>query len=159
MHTRASTGVPEADATNIMPLTISMRAAGKRRPLLEEFSVPSPSALRQTAPILLRALITHVVEAEVRAFNARQKAGRFDRLLSATEVHLAAEAGRVNPAAREEAQQADAREAVDRALLAFTDGLYLVLVDGMEQRELDRPVPLREDSRLTFLRLTFLAGA
>ena len=45
------------------------------------------------------------------------------------------------------------------ALQGFEDGLYLVVLDGVEQRELDRQVYLTAESRLVFLRLTFLAGA
>jgi hypothetical protein len=44
------------------------------------------------------------------------------------------------------------------ALQAFEDELYLVLIDGEEQRELDRQIYLQPDSRVTFLRLAMLAG-
>ena len=44
-------------------------------------------------------------------------------------------------------------------LTAFEDGLYLVLLDDKEQRNLDATVHLTDDSRVAFLRLTFLAGA
>ena len=53
----------------------------------------------------------------------------------------------------------DAEAAVGAALQGFEDGLYLVIVDGVEQRSLDSQVYLTADSRLVFLRLTFLAGA
>ena len=45
------------------------------------------------------------------------------------------------------------------ALEAFIDGLYLVVIDGLEYRDLDAIVHLEPESRITFLRLTFLAGA
>jgi len=48
---------------------------------------------------------------------------------------------------------------VGAALTGFEDGLYLVILDGVEQKELEQPVYLRDDSRLVFLRLAFLAGA
>ena len=38
------------------------------------------------------------------------------------------------------------------------DGLYLVIIDEDEQKSLDAQVFLQEDSRLTFIRLTLLAG-
>ena len=53
----------------------------------------------------------------------------------------------------------DAEAAVGAALQGFEDGLDLVIVDGVEQRSLDSQVYLTADSRLVFLRLTFLAGA
>ena len=42
---------------------------------------------------------------------------------------------------------------------SFQDGLYLVLLDGREQRNLDEQIFLGPDSHVTFLRLTALAGA
>jgi hypothetical protein len=43
-------------------------------------------------------------------------------------------------------------------LQAFEDGLYLVIVDGNEQRDLDQQVFLQPDSRVAFVRLALLAG-
>ena len=44
--------------------------------------------------------------------------------------------------------------AVDYSLI----GLYFVVVDEQEIKELDKPITLTESSRLTFIRLTLLAG-
>ena len=44
------------------------------------------------------------------------------------------------------------------ALEAFEDGIYLVIVDGEEQRELDRQIFLQPDSKVAFVRLVMLAG-
>ena len=41
---------------------------------------------------------------------------------------------------------------------AFEDGLYLVLVDGRRQRDLDAPAPAVPGATLTFLRLGALAA-
>jgi hypothetical protein len=49
--------------------------------------------------------------------------------------------------------------AVATALEAFVDGLYLVILDDVEYRDLDAIVHVEPDSRITFLRLAFLAGA
>jgi hypothetical protein len=43
-------------------------------------------------------------------------------------------------------------------LQAFEDGLYLVVLDGQEQRSLDAQLFLQPDSRVAFVRLTMLAG-
>ena len=67
--------------------------------------------------------------------------------------------GRIDPGGRESEDTVDPEAAVGAALQGFEDGLYLVIVDGAEQRSLDSQVYLTADSRLVFLRLTFLAGA
>jgi hypothetical protein len=56
-------------------------------------------------------------------------------------------------------QSVDPGQAVAAALLAFEDGLYLVILDGEEQRELDRQIFLQADSHMVFVRLVMLAGA
>jgi len=48
--------------------------------------------------------------------------------------------------------------AVAIAVEAFQDGLYFIFIDGVQQKELDREVVVRPDSRVTFLRLVALAG-
>lgn len=59
----------------------------------------------------------------------------------------------------QEAKDKLTQEAIDTALLAFTDGLYAVFVDDAEISQLDTPVTLRPESTLVLLRLTFLAGS
>jgi len=55
-------------------------------------------------------------------------------------------------------QQVDPEQAVATALEAFTDGLFLVVVDETEVTDLDSVLQLSDSSRLTFIRMTMLAG-
>ena len=55
-------------------------------------------------------------------------------------------------------QAVDEDQAVGTALQAFEDGMYLVVIDDVEQTHLDQQVYLTEDSRITFIRLTLLSG-
>lgn len=143
-----------------MTLTISTSSLGRRKPLLDDFAVPPPPIDRgESEDFRLRHLIEHVVRAQVDAFRRRQNAMRFDRVLTARQIDAGAARGKVDPAAKERVQTIDEEDAVATALIAFEDGLYLVLVDGVEHRDLDDRVALRTDSRLVFLRLAFLAGA
>jgi hypothetical protein len=43
-------------------------------------------------------------------------------------------------------------------LQAFEDGLFLVILDGEEQRELDSQIFLQADSHVVFVRMVMLAG-
>lgn len=143
-------------------LTIRGRGLGQRRPLFEDFSLPPPADVGDGGPLKLRELIAHVVCQEVSAFEKRQQARRLDRVLSAGEIHDGLRKGKVSPEGREPQLPntvVDAQEAIETALEAFADGLYLVIIDEVEYRDLDAFVRLQPDSRLTFLRLTFLAGA
>jgi len=53
---------------------------------------------------------------------------------------------------------APVEQAAAAAIEAFTDGLFLVVLDEAEIRDLDAPLTLTESSRLSFIRLARLAG-
>lgn len=142
-------------------ITIEARVLGRKRPLLDRWSidVPAPPADRGDGGLTLRDLISSVVRAEVAAFRERERARTLVRVLSEREVEAGAAQGKVDPGGRAAGPAVDAEAAVATALSGFEDGLYLVILDGQEQKDLNQPVYLKQDSRLVFLRLTFLAGA
>ena len=78
--------------------------------------------------------------------------------LTARQIEEGVAGGKIDSGGRPLAQEVNEEQAVGAALQAFEDRLYLVVLDGQEQRELDRQVFLRPDSRLTFVRLVMLAG-
>lgn len=140
-------------------LTISGKALGRKKPLFADFSVPPPEDVGGGGATTLRDLIECVVRHEVAAFNRRQSDRQLVRALTAREIEAGAEAGKIDPGGSEvEPQPVDEEQAVGAALQAFEDGLYLVVFDGEEQRDLDAQVYLQPDSRMTFVRLTLLAG-
>ena len=144
-------------------LQIEGRAIGQRRPLFDGFSVPPPQDRGDYEPLKLRDLIAHVVINELSAFEKRQEARRLDRVLSPKQIETGKARGKISPEGRDPKlpppPKVDAADAVQTALEAFVDGLYLVVIDEREYRDLDEIVKLTPDSRLTFIRLTFLAGA
>lgn len=151
-----------------MAIIVSGRALGSRRPLFADWSIPlPPDDFGGGGGLTLRDLIARIVRAEVEAFVARQEARRLDRVLSREDIDRGVAAGRVSPEGRDaggihgasQARSPDVEDAIGTALQAFEDGLYLVIIDGQERRDLDEQVFVKPDSRVTFLRLVFLAGA
>lgn len=139
-------------------LTISGKALGRKKPLFDDFAIPFPPDLGEGGAVTLRDLIARVVRGEVEAFKQRQEERRLLRALTSTEIAEGAARGKVEMGGRDLKQKVDVDEAVGTALEAFEDGLYLVAVDGQEQRSLDSQVFLKDDSRVAFVRLTMLAG-
>lgn len=130
--------------------------------MFEDFSIPPPDDVGGGGPLTLRDLITHIVCTEVAAFEERRHVRRLDRVLSPTQIERGAAGGKISPEGRDPQRPlaaVDVEAAVATALEAFTDGLYLVIIDDLEYRDLDAIVRMGTDSRITFLRLTFLAGA
>jgi hypothetical protein len=140
-------------------LTIGGKALGRKKPLFADWSIPFPPDLGEGGgQITLRDLITRIVRGEVDAFRHRQEERRLLRALTATDIEKGVVRGKVDMGGRNLKQKVDTDEAIGTALQAFEDGLYLVVVDGAEQRDLDREVYLQPDSRVTFVRLAMLAG-
>ena len=139
-------------------LTISAHAIGRRKPICDDFTVPPPAAISTGGPVTLRELIEHVVRAEVEAFKTRQSERRLVKALTARQIQEGLATGKVSAGGSELDQKVDPDQAVATALEAFTDGLFLVVVDDGEVKELDAGLPLTADSKLTFVRLTLLAG-
>jgi hypothetical protein len=148
-------------ATILAPMVIETRIAGRKARSLDRWTIstPPPSDDSGGGGITLRDLISRIVHEEVSAFEKRQQSRRLVRVLSDTEIAEGAARGKVDSGGRGPGRQVDAEAAVGAALQGFEDGLYLVILDGVEQRELEAQVYLSPDSQLVFLRLTFLAGA
>ena len=141
-------------------LTIELTTAGRRRPLLPSWEIPPvPPRDERGEPLTLRRLITRVVLNEVREFTARQDRRRFVHVLSERELTEGLTRGRVDSGGQTRTTVASPDAAVATALQAFEDGLYIVLIDDREHRDLDEQVAVAQHSRVTFLRLVMLTGA
>ena len=139
-------------------LTISAKTIGRKKPIIADFSVPVPDGIAAGREVLLREVIEHIVRAEVAAFRERQAERRLFRVLTAKEIEESLTTGKVSAGGSDLDQAVDVDQAVATALEAFSDGLFLVVVDDVDLQDLNAVVPLTESSRLTFLRLTMLAG-
>ena len=142
-------------------MVIETRIVGKRARPLDQWSVPLPPSSNDPGDggLTLRELIARVVSSEVQAFDKREQARRLVRVLSNLEIAEGAARGKVDSGGRPPTGPVDEGAAIGAALQGFEDGLYLVILDGVEQRDLDKQIYPSADSQLVFLRLTFLAGA
>ena len=139
-------------------LQVKGRAIGSRKPLFADFSVPPPPDLGDGG-VQLRDVIESVVRHEVAAFEKRQRDRQFIRVLTTREIAEGEAAGKIDSGGSDsELQDVDVEQAVGTALQAFEDGIYLVVVDEQEMKSLDAQVFLQEESQMTFIRLTMLAG-
>lgn len=141
-------------------VVVEARVLGKKRAWIPEWSIPSDVFAEDgDSSLTLREFLERVVRHEVAAFHEREEARRFVRVLSKAEIEADAERGKVAPGRVDrDAQHVDVEAAIATALQAFEDGLYLVLIDGAEQRDLEAQIYITTATRVVFLRLAFLAG-
>jgi hypothetical protein len=142
-----------------VPVIVTGRAVGSRRPLFADWSVPLPPRDDGDGGLTLRDVIALVVRADLEAYSKRREARRLDRVLTQRDIERGEAQGRIAPEARETGAPPPVEEAISAAWLAFEDGMYLVAIDGQEYRSLDAQVFVTPDTRITFIRLVFLAGA
>ncbi len=140
-------------------IIIETKVLGRRKKLLDDWAVDIPPEVDDRGGNLtLRNLISYIVAGGVKAFKQRQYDNKFVRVLTERQIEEAVEKGKVDMGGRELDQQVDEDEAIGAALQAFEDGLYLVIIDGNEQKKLDKEVCVQVDSKITFIRLVMLAG-
>lgn len=140
-------------------LTIDAKVLGKKKPLFADWSIPlPPNDAGGGDPWTLRRLITRIVLEEVAAFHERQEERKVTKALTAMQIDEGVAKGKVDMGGRDLKQQVDPDAAVGTALQAFEDGIYLVILDGEEQKDLDKEIHVQPDSRVTFVRLALLSG-
>ena len=157
-HTTGLTSI-NAARPEVASMIIVGKSLGSRKKLFEDWSIPLPPELSEAGGVTLRRLIDAIVRGETAAFRLRQQDRRFVCALTSHQIAEGAEAGRISMGKSDVPIQAvDADAAVAAAWTAFEDGLYLVSIDGEEQKSLDQQIYVHEDSRLVFIRLTLLSG-
>ncbi len=108
-------------------------------------------------PGTLKELLQAMVREEVRRYNEAQEAEGLLSWLSEEELEEQGMEGKVSFTGSG-GKAADPQRAEAVMLEAFRDGLFRVLIDEREYTELEEPLTLREDSVVTVIRLSFLAG-
>ena len=113
--------------------------------------------------VTARQLIEAAVTAEVAAYQARAEEASLVRVLTQKALLADLERGAVRTGGAQQAQaqnaaSTDVADAVDAALLAFSDGLFRVFVGDHELTGDAAAVPVADGAALLFLRLGPLAG-
>ena len=140
-------------------LKVTGKSLGSRRKLFADFSIPIQPQWLGNDGVTLRDLITATVTEQVAAYEKRQADRQFIRALTAKDISEGIQKGKIDSGGSEiEPVKIDGSAALATALEAFSDGLYLVSVDGEEKKDLDAQLFLAEDSTIAFIRLTLLAG-
>ncbi|MEG1684166.1 MAG: hypothetical protein RR295_10055 [Oscillospiraceae bacterium] len=137
-----------------MEIFIQTKSAGTKKPPLERRAYTVPEDTRT-----LRALITAIVCSEVERYNSKEVDPMFCNFLTQQELKSQAQTGRVSFGRIFSDRKANVDAAVATALQGFEDGLFRAVVGDAVIESPDTPLNLREGDCVTFVRLTFLAGA
>ena len=133
-----------------MILQINVKQLGRKRDVLAPVQYELPQK-----PETLRQLLHLLVAREVEQYNTPAvKIFSENDLKSISEIN-----GRIVFASQaDERQYVDLPQAQHIAIQGFEDGLFRLFINDNEAADLDSPLELNENDRITILRLTMLAG-
>jgi hypothetical protein len=138
-----------------MNIFIRVKAAGKRRDMLEKQAAVVPGGMAGA-----EELITYLVRKNVREYNKKTVDAPLFRYLSQAELDDGAHTGKLSFGDRKNENPQDEEAAVKNALRCFADGIYRVLVNETEALPGGEGTAfsLNEGDVITFIRLVMLAG-
>ncbi|HAQ08143.1 MAG TPA: hypothetical protein DCR24_11720 [Bacillus bacterium] len=136
-----------------MNLFISMKSIGKRKNVISKQTVQLPST-----PGSLRVLLSELVTWNVQQLAEKDEEIHLVNYLTETEVNHQAINGKVGFGAIYNKKKPDLTEAIQTAIQAFEDGLFLVFINSEQVEALDAPLEMADGDEVVFIRLTMLAG-
>lgn len=135
-----------------MIISVNVKKIGKKIASVE----PTPFEI-EGIPTTAEELVTACVRSCVAAYNSRID-DREPRWISDEHFAAMAAAGKMAFGLPFSDKKADANEAVQTALQAFDDGLFRAFVGETELESRKQAIKIGENSEVTFIRLTMLAG-
>ena len=136
-----------------MRVYVQVIQLGKRKCNIEKIPVDFP-----VPPVDVQGLIEAIVSWQVCEYNERLQQSEVLKYLTQEDVENKATSGKVGFAVNYNGKPAAEVEAVASALQSYEDGIFRIFIDDTEAGGLSSPVVLKEETTLTFIRLTMLSG-
>jgi hypothetical protein len=144
---------PAAGGGLAMQIRINVKGASRRKAAVVQQVREYPDG-----PMTVEEFLAETVRQNVRDYNERKEAGEILRLFAADVLEEKAQSGKVSYGDPMDDRKADEGKAVANALQCFDDGMVALFADGVRYTERSERIALGEQSEVTFIRLTFLAG-
>jgi hypothetical protein len=129
-----------------MQLTIKAKQLGRKRDIIDKLVLEIEDIGLQPT---VGQLISAVVRQQVSVFNSGKS------ILPL----LDSQTGKVTFGSVYNDAKADVSGAIENALLAFKDGIFVLFADEQEYTNPEQVIHLQDNTIITFIRLTFLAGS
>lgn len=136
-----------------MKVLVNMKKMGKQRNSITQV----PYEL-EGVPHTVKELIEKMVTVCVRDYNKNMENKELLHNLSLKEMEDMTAGGKISFGVNYGEKQAEERQAVENAWQCFEDGIYRIFYGTRQLQELEESIELTENSELTFVRLTMLAG-
>ncbi|MCC3866647.1 hypothetical protein [Terrisporobacter mayombei] len=134
-----------------MVIYVNLKKIGGRNKKIEkkEFHL-------ENTPKTTRELITEVVKTSVKNY-VEEKEKLID-YLELNEIKDKAQVGKVANNSDFDDRLPDLQSAIENALLSFEDEIVRIFLEDEELKNLDEKINLKENSNITFIKMTMLSG-
>lgn len=132
-------------------ISIQLKRLGKKKVKIIDYVL-------EVAPRTLQQLIESCVANEVRRYNEKREEVQLASFLTPKNIQEQLETGKVGFGEIENKMLAIEEKAIENALLAFQDGLYVVFINEEPIEDLLDTISIQENSSIAFIRMTFLTG-
>lgn len=134
-------------------MIVNIKHLGKRKNSIEEI----PFHFNKK-PNTIGELIDETVKVCIEQYSSRQEKKQVLEALSKTDIEDLAVGGKVSFGINYGEDVPDIEKAIENARQAFTDGLVVIFINGVEMQNLENEIEINEDSKVTFVRMTMLSG-
>lgn len=134
-----------------MVIYVNLKKIGSRNKKIEkkEFYL-------ENTPKTTRELITEVVKTSVKNY-VKEKEKLID-YLELNEIKNMAQLGKIANSNDFDDRLPDLQSAIENALLSFEDEIVRIFLEDEELKSLDEKINLKENSNITFIKMTMLSG-
>ena len=136
-----------------MSITVTVRDETAAGEIYNEVPLVFPSE-----EITVRELIRERVYQEVQDFNLQQDESAFRGLVQPRDTERILNGQRTEYRFKQKQRQIDWKEQYERAIEAFQNSGFLVLVGNRQAESLDETVTISSTSQVAFVKLTLLVG-
>lgn len=137
-----------------MKLYLNVKQAGARKNYIAKEEI-----ILNLKPLSARDLIKEIVTIYVNKYNNGIKNKSLIKYLIEDEIESKAEIGRINFGEIYNETQENLEKAIERAYLAYEDGIFTIFIQDKEVKKIDENIEIKEGDTLTFIKFIMLAGA
>ncbi|SFR80598.1 histidine kinase [Anaeromicropila populeti] len=136
-----------------MRLKVNVKHLGKRKN-----TVDAAYFELEKTPGTVGELIEETVKACVKEYQERQEKKEVLTVFTKEEIEDKAMSGKVSFGVNYGTNVPNEKDAVENARQSFLDGIVVIFIDDVEQEHLEDKIILKEDTSVTFVRMTMLSG-
>ena len=135
-----------------MYIKVNVKQIGSRRK-----PVAAEQFFLSKKPETVRELIVESVRTCVEEYNERMDMGE-EKPLEQQQIDAMSQVGKITFGMSYNGKKADFIKEAEHALISYEDGIYKIFVGNQMLEQLEDNIEIREESEVTFIRLTMLTG-